>query len=288
MRAEKIAQIEGVQDGAIWGDFLFHFWEKGECSVHKISELKINNDSYKPFSEFTLDKAELICPHSNAVSFSEEYYQEGDEFPLLYSTLYNTYKKCDDRREGTCCVYRIWRENDVFRSKLVQLIRIGFVENRELWKSLPEKEDVRPYGNFAVDKENKILYAFVMRDKTQKTRFFKFELPSFTDGEWSEELGAPIKVLGEGDVVDYFDTEYVRYMQGACCHNGLIYSVEGFSQSEENPAAVRIIDPCEKKEIFFKKFGDIELHVEPEFIDYSNGVCYYVDGHGNVFNLYFE
>ena len=126
-----------------------------------------------------------------------------------------------------------------------------------------------------------------MRDKPHKTRFFKFDLPSFTEGEWSDEFDAPVKLLSESDIVDFFDTEYMRYMQGACCHNGLIYSVEGFSKSEENPPAIRIIDPQKKKEIFYGRFEDVGLDIEPEFIDFYNGECYYIDGHGDVFNLIF-
>ena len=289
MRAEKIANIEGFQDGAIFGGFLFHFTTKGICKIYKLDELLNTENEVRPFFEFALDKYDLICPHSNAVSFSDAYYEEGDEFPLLYSTVYNTYKNEEDRREGACCVYRIWREGDTFASRLVQIIKMGFVENIELWKSLPGREDVRPYGNFIVDRESEKLYAFVMRDKPGKTRFFSFNLPKVSEGALDSVYGVPVLTLSENDIIDFFDIDYMRYMQGACFHDGKIYSLEGFFASdEENPPALRIISLQNKEQIFYKRFSEIGLDVEPEFIEFYNGVCYYIDGHGNTFNLFFD
>ena len=289
MRAEKIAKIAGSQDGAIFGGYLFHFTTNGICKVYKAEALCETEKEAPPLFEFTLDKHDLICPHSNAVSFGGVYYENGDEFPLLYSTVYNTYKKEKDRREGVCCVYRIVRDGNTFTSKLIQIIKIGFVENTNLWKSFQGKEDVRPYGNFTVDRESGKLYAFVMRDRAKKTRFFSFNIPKLSAGVFNSEYGVPVLTLCENDIIDFFDIDYMRYMQGACFHDGKIYSLEGFFASdEENPPALRIISLQNKEQIFYKRFSEIGLDVEPEFIEFYNGVCYYIDGHGNAFNLFFE
>ena len=36
-----------------------------------------------PVATLTLDRAEEIAPHSNAVCFGTEFAEEGDEFPLM-------------------------------------------------------------------------------------------------------------------------------------------------------------------------------------------------------------
>ena len=90
MEITKIAKVLGEQDGVIFGDLLFIFNCKGKCNVFDLT--KIDDGEVKehaPISSFTLDKAELICPHNNAVTFGCEYYEEGDEFPILYTNIYN-------------------------------------------------------------------------------------------------------------------------------------------------------------------------------------------------------
>ena len=46
-----------------------------------------------------------------ASNFGNEYYDEKDEFPLLYTNIYNNYAKTDDKRKGITCVYRIHKED---------------------------------------------------------------------------------------------------------------------------------------------------------------------------------
>ena len=163
MEFKQIASSKYGQDGAIFGDLYFRFDHLGACSVYDLSALDFNTVAeLSPIAEFTLDRADEIAPHSNAVCFGSEYYCEGDEFPLLYSNIYNNYAKAEDRLVGVCCVYRIFREVDGFSSRLVGLIEIGFTDDA-LWRS-EGVEDVRPYGNFVVDCERERLYAYVMRD----------------------------------------------------------------------------------------------------------------------------
>ena len=78
----KLGEIGKGQDGAIFGDYIFHFDATGRGCVYRLEGLEA-------LAEFQLDKSDLITPHSNAVSFGYEYYKEGDEFPLLYTNIYN-------------------------------------------------------------------------------------------------------------------------------------------------------------------------------------------------------
>jgi hypothetical protein len=289
MKIEKISKIKGArQDGAICNGFFFSFDYKGECTVYQMKRLECEKEGEaEVFAEFVLDRSDIIVPHSNSVAFGNEFFDEQDEFPLLYTNIYNNYANAGDKLKGVCLVYRIERNEREFTSTLVQIIEIGFVEDENLWKSAGEKDDVRPYGNFTIDAEQGIFYAFTMRDNTHSTRYFSFDLPKVTQGEFCEQNNIKRAVLNTSDIRDYFDCDYHHYVQGACCHNGKIYSLEGFTDSTENPPVIRIIDTKLKKEIIFKKFSEFGTNIEPEMIDFKDDICYYTDHNGNMYKLFF-
>jgi len=286
MTIRPIGKIIGGQDGAIWGKYLFRFDTRGNGSVTDLSFVTPDgNSQLAPFACFTLDKADRIVPHSNAVMFGYAYFAEGDPLPLLYSNVYNNYAKAEDPLKGVCCVYRLLPYSDSFSTELVQLISIGFTENTELWKSDSETADVRPYGNFTVDRENNRLYAFVMRDARQTTRYFSFAMPKVHDGEWDPVLGVRKVVLGADDILDAFDCPYHRYMQGACTHGGKIYSCEGFSNNQTNRPAIRVISLKDRRQELYIDLLDLGYTAEPEMIDFYGETCYYSDCHGNLYTL---
>ena len=112
--------------------------------------------SAEPIAKFKLDRSDEIAPHSNAVSFGCEFFEEGDEYPLLYTNIYNNYANREDKMIGVCLVYRIRRCENVFTSTLLQMIEIGFCEDAELWRASAESHGKRPYGNFLVDSRKRI------------------------------------------------------------------------------------------------------------------------------------
>ena len=264
----RLGNIAKGQDGVIYDGCLLRFDSKGNCRVYDLQTLA-------ELSTFTLDKADLLCPHSNSVSL------RGD---ILYTNLYNTYAKETDRKEGICCAYRISREGNAFHTELVQVIRIGFA-GTSLWQS-ENRQDVRPYGNFVV--ENNQLHAFVMRDESHSTRFFRFSLPEITAGKMDEAWGVPVVTLTSEDIECQFDESYVNYMQGAICVDGLIYSVEGFDHpNDRGKPALRVFDTHKQKQVFFADLVDYNLISEPEWIDYNGSSMYYADHAGNVYRLGF-
>lgn len=282
MEITKLGEIVSGQDGSIWGGHLFRFDEKGDCTVYKTNDISCNSI---PICQFKLDKSDLIVPHSNSVMFGNKYYNENDEYPLLYSNIYNNYANSDNKMKGLTCVYRLQKNGDSFSTTLVQLIEIGFTED-SLWKS-QGSDDVRPYGNFAIDKENSLYYAFTMRDEEKCTRYFSFNLPDINSGIYDDKLGVKKVILNKEDIINHFDCEYHRYIQGACLHDGIIYSLEGFSNDKSNPPAIRLIDTKEKKQKAVYYFLDYGLTIEPEFIDFENEKCYYIDNHGNSYTITF-
>jgi hypothetical protein len=127
-----------------------------------------------------------------------------------------------------------------------------------------------------------------MRDNTNSTRYFSFELPKVNQGQVCEKYNVKKVVLTQTDIIQYFDCDYHHFVQGASCHNGKIYSLEGFTDSVENSPAIRIIDANLKKEIVYKQFKELGSNIEPEMIDFDDDICYYSDHNGNVYKLLFE
>ena len=283
MQVKKIADIKGAQDGAIWGDELFRFDDTGRFWVYDISE--IFQGAPKLLGEFTIEGRDKIIPHSNAVCFGWEYYSPEDEYPLLYSNVYNNYAKCEDQLIGVLVAYRIKRLADRYTATPVQLIRIGFCEDEALWKMSADAHGPRPYGNFVVDRDKKELWAFVMRNKELGTRYFRFAMPSVTEGGIDEKTGLKCRVLDRSEILSSFDCSYHHYLQGACFYEGKIYSTEGFG-SENNPSAIRVIDPQKQEEKYFN-FMEMDICDEPEMVDFHKGKCIYSDAHGKVFQLDF-
>ena len=282
MKLEKIGNVMEGQDGAIWNNLIFRFNHAAKCAVYDAEKMAKGDST--AITYFELDKKDLIMPHSNAVFFGNEYFEEGDEFPLLYSNVYNNYKFQENRQPGVCCVYRLQRDGEGFSTTLVQVIEIGFVYDSELWCS-KEKNDVRDYGNFVIDRENSVYYAFTMIDDIKKARYFGFKLPKCRDGQEDEILGVKRLVLKKEDIINQFDCEYHRYIQGACAYNGKIYSLEGFGHDKVNVPAIRIINPKTKSQELFEIFENFESPTEPELIDFWDGVCYYGDNPGNMYIL---
>lgn len=276
-----------MQDGAVWGEFLFRFHSCGKCAVYKLADFETNAEP-APYSEFVLDRSEAIVPHSNAVTFGAQFYAKDDEFPLIYTNIYNNYANSSSKLNGVCLVYRLQREDNKFKSTLVQVIEVGFAYERGLWLSGDNTNDARPYGNFVVDRNNKMLYAFTMIDDARVTRYFSFKLPCVTHGEMYPINGVKRVVLKKEDIVDTFDCPYHNYLQGACFYNDKIYSVEGFTDSTYAPPAIRIIDVKAKKQIFFKEFKDFGINNEPELIEFKNDICYYSNHMGDMYKIDFE
>ncbi len=276
------------QDGAVYGRMLFRFDAHGVCTVYDLAGHTDGAGFFPVLGTFALDRAGELCPHSNAVAFGAPRPESGDGFPLLYTNMYNNLSRAQDRMEGTLCVYRITRSGDAFCSELAGLIRVGFVRDLELWESgdpASPDADVRPYGNFAVDSQRGLLHAFVMRDREQITRTFTFRLPEPGAGVLNPRFGVPEVVLQESDITGSFDTPYMRYMQGACCHEHRIWSVEGFAGGTENPPALRILDPGTRRELLYANLADYGLCAEAELIDFSCGRCLYGDNTGRIYTL---
>jgi len=283
LKATPVFRGSDGQDGAMYGDFLFRFHSVGSCRVFSLKE-------QRQVSQFMLDRTDLLRPHCNTVCFGAEKYDSADEYPLLYCNIYNNYAKAEDRLEGVCCVYRLTRSGCEFSTKLVQVIRIGFVEERALWKSLPDQGDVRPYGNFVPDAGNRLLHAYVLRDAEHVTRYFTFDLPKLSAGEYSEEYGVNVVTLKREDIRAMFDCAYTDYIQGGCCYEGRLFNIAGGTLNSPTfpyPPRLQIVDMEGRKQLECIELAEFGLVVEPEMIDFEGNTLYYMDGSGTVCTIEF-
>lgn len=212
-----------------------------------------------------------LAAYKNEVPTYDAKYS-GDIFHI-YSNIYNNYSSAEDKHIGECCVYNVGGDGKIWSNTLVQLLKIGFINDTNLW---PAATEVRPYGNFVVDNDNQFLYAFVMYSSKSLTYWYKFALPEVSEGKWNETYGCKVKTLTENEILDSWTTPLQNYVQGACVYDGLIWSTEGFTgTSGANLARMRVIDPSKKSEIAVFNFFSDGDPVEPEFIEFYNGSCYY-------------
>ena len=285
MKINLISKIRVGQDGVVWKNWLFRFDSDGSCGVYSIDKVHADGQPVEAVSTFFLDRIDELKPHSNSVVFGNEYYEEGDEFPLLYSNVYNNYAAKPRKLKGVCLVYRLLRNGNEFTTTLVGMVEIGFVDDYTLWGT--SDEDVRPFGNFVIDRDTGLYWAFNMRDKANSSRYFSFRLPKLSEWADDEEFGIKHLVLTPENIIDMFDVPYHYYVQGACAKDGKIYSLEGFTKSEMAPAALRIIS-CEGQcEELCIKFADFDIDIEPELIDFLDTTCYYSDNMGNLYTIEF-
>lgn len=266
----------------------FRFDGAGRCRVYDLARLQRSGAKgcdLAAAATFSLHRSEDLAPHSNAVSFGREFYAPDDEFPLLYTNVYNNEASEGRPLLGVCLVYRLQRDGAAFSSTLVQRIDIGFTKTA-LWSSA-QGGDVRPFGNFVVDAAKGRYYAFTMRDETQTTRYFSFDLPRAADGVL-DEGGVRCVTLQKEDIQGVFDCPYHHFLQGACFFDGRVYSVEGFSHDAKNTPALRVIDPAREKQTLHVDLMAAGFAVEPELITFWGDRCLYGDAEGHLFELSFD
>ncbi len=256
-----------IQDGALFKHYLFKFHSNGNFAVYSMNTKTLLSSS-------TLERMAFLKMHSNSVCFGS-FLERTDIFPLLYSNVYNSYSGEVDKRLGMVGVYRL---GSGYASMLLQVMRIGFSDTSP-WRS-EAGSDRSPYGNFVVDAENSRIWFFVTLDERKVTRFFCFDLPQIGSGEYDADLGTMVATLTEKDIVQMFDVPYSHYLQGACIHDGKIYSTEGMG-TEAEPTVIRVIDlenQCEDCVIDLQGAG---MAKEAELIEfYRDGTFLYGDYKG--------
>ena len=161
--------------------------------------------------------------HCNNVSFSRTFYEESDEFPLLYVSggKKNTYNHIQ--------VYRIQRDSSFFNITKVQEITFPTAtENNMLYMT-----------NAVMDNEHNLLYIYGYL--SGKTIISKMNIPTVH----TEKI-----TLTDSDIIETFslDLSYPNF-QGGCIVGEKLYIIYGIPQWG-NTKYLRIIDLVKKKDHF--------------------------------------
>ena len=249
---EEWWETEGnYQDGCIYNDVLFLFSSNGLCTIFNISNKQMICSSQLPTYKG-------YCPHSNSVSFGKKFC-DTDTYPLLYSNIYNNYPNIADSF-GMCLVYRIIDET-LFEFKLMQVIKIGFTNDANLWYD--NSDNASPYGNFLICGDD--LWVYVNIFGSSITRFFSFKTPAIIV---SDDID--FCILTKDNIQEMFDTDLFKYIQGGTSRGTNLVSLEGFG-TELSPSFLRIIS-LTTKTIQSIDLGFYLNTLEPEFVSFYNNL----------------
>lgn len=255
-KAFSLNGSKSIQDCAIYGDTIFQFYSTAPTGI-----VAGNLVDYTTIATGTL--AESL--HANTVSFSDTFYDEADEYPLLYVNEYQT----GNTPSGKCYVYRLAIQNSTITANLVQTITLGFISDAEYGSA---SNAIRKDCSFVVDTDRRKLIVYLEREREKTTRFYEFSLP---------EISNASVTLSQDAIERYFDVEYINFPQGACYVAGCVFVSSGASDGSD--AQISVIDLRLGKTKTIIPLYRYNLITEPAFIDIYDGKI--VFGTGIVFEL---
>lgn len=204
--------------------------------------------------------------HNNNIDFGYEFYDEKDEFPLLYMSQEN-----NDVHK--CIVARITRNRNEWKWEIVQTITFPTAQENGMW-----------WANSYIDAENG--YMYLMGYKNQ----------SWTDGSNENRLVSRrwiLPKLADGDVAlkvadstHYHEIAYWTATQGAVMKGGKLYQAYG-TPTYKDWIKFRVLDLEKGTVEHVMDLYNRGLPAEPEGVDYYNGNLYIVDVAGNLYRLDF-
>lgn len=202
-----------VQGAASYGDYLFQF-ENYNANVY------VYNLKTKEFVE-KVPLTRTNKNHCNNVSFSNIFYDEGDEFPLLYvsGSQDGTYNKVQ--------VYRIFNNENIFSFEKIQDI------------TLPEGNDANHmfWTQTMIDNEENYMYVLSKSLHNDDTYISKFIIPS---------INADVNFIDD-DIIEQFEVTNSIHKQGAVIHKGFLYIMYGVPAWGDTNY-LRIIDLANKED----------------------------------------
>ena len=228
-----------TQAGTNYGNYFFQFFdEKFGCNIYDLE--------HKTFIQSTT-VTDASTWHNNSASFGSEFYDENDEFPVVYLG------EIDD---NCVVVARIVNDNGVYSLLNVQKIS---------WNTaitLPEA-----CIDIAHNRLIRIGYteSGFVESPTNKIVVTVFNLPSLSAGDI---------VLNDTDAIESFELPFKSSFQGCFYHNDKIYIAFGSSET----ATLRVIDMSAKQFvtevlIAVPAFGTLG-NAEPEGLFLWNGhIC---------------
>jgi len=250
---DRVATSTAVQDADTYGKYLFQFQHSNSCVTIFDLEKKII-------------VGEVILPavsdnHCNTVSFSNIFYNDTDEFPLLYvsGSTSGTYNHVQ--------VYRVQHNAMFFTITKIQEIILPTASsiNNLYWTGA------------VIDNTNNYMYVYANNYGAQ---IAKFKIPDFRYSEVT---------LTNKDIIERFSLPGFTHQQGACIRNDLMFVMDGVPACGDTNY-LRIIDLKYKKD--FKIINISELgygNVEFESIsEYDNGFILTAYSNRKIYSLKFN
>ena len=192
LRNIDVANCQGI---AIHDDVLFQFRASGNSVLDTVSLFDLSDGS-TIYRNMTIDS-----DHGDSASFSNIYYEQNDEFPLIYVTA--------DITPAVIYVNRVTRS-------AATLIR-----------TLTFPQSAGYYGAGAFDFENNICYLLAYKKNnyqtddsgTNTTVVSKWDLSNLTDNGNGTYTPA---------FISQYEREFIYVMQGLAFHDGLIWICSGY------------------------------------------------------------
>lgn len=237
-----------VQGADCYGDYLFQFQDKNAAVyVYNLKEKKY------------LGKVTLTPNnnnHCNNASFSRIFYQEGDEFPLIYvsGSGSGTYNQVQ--------VYRITRNNSNFIIEQVQEIVLPKArpENNLYWTGV------------ILDNESKCMYIY---GNSNGAQIAKLRIPDITHFSTT---------LSDNDILEQFTLNKFTHQQGANIKDGLLYVFDGVPTWGDTNY-LRITDLSGKKDIVKINIMEKGFKVEPEGTFFYNGELFCATNNSGIYKF---
>ena len=240
-----------VQGADCYGDYLFQFQHANAAVyVYNLKEkVFVGKIALKPNSN----------NHCNNVSFSNRFYEDGDEFPLLYvsGSQSGTYNQVQ--------VYRIFRNDDVFSIEQVQTIKMpkGNEKNHMFWTQV------------MIDKDENVMYVLSKTQSSGGTFISKLNIPYV----YREDVE-----LSEDDIIDQFEVENSIHKQGAVARKGFLYIMYGVPGYGDT-VYLRIVDLKNRKDACAINLTEEGFKVEPEGSFFYNSELYCATNNSGIFKL---
>ena len=199
--------------------------------------------------------------HCNNADFSNFFYKDSDEFPLLYSSHQGKDARC-------ILVDRIYKVKEEYQLKTVQIIRIPY--------NLDEPLQYTP--DAIIDEDNSFLYVYTGNtEPTTSLYIYKFRMPKFVEG---------ITTLSENDIeaVWIISDNPPKYKQGGTIKDGIIYLMEGVPRwGADN--ILRVIDLQRGLYSIINLSKDFNVKWEPEDIFWYDDCLYAASNRSGIYQI---
>jgi hypothetical protein len=247
---DQFSSSKSMQGSAVYGSILFQFVANNYCIfVYDIEKKEYLGTIYcKSNNKW----------HNNQATFSHTFYEESDEFPLLYTSQIHP-------DEQSIQVWRIMRNDNLFELQLVQSLRLP----------VDTDENNLYHFNMVIDDNDEYFYLYSRNRTTSMGQISKWELPDPHISKLS---------LTEENMLEHFSIEVnMRDAQGGNMIGQRIYFVQGVPGRTD--LRMHIVN-VNTQEVTSFNLRDYNFGVEPEGLSFNHGRFICTTNRVGIFEIY--